>query len=727
MYARLRDCLVGRGVLKPGQFDRLLGWWQSERTDREELPAFLVRQGMLSPDGGMTLTKALRGEIPIDVAAVLLSPAALATRGESAEGSTLPQRAGTHLAEWRRRLGLNDAADPPAAAPAPAAGTPFGPYRLLEGLGRGPRATVFRADDGRTGNTVAVKVFTRPPGPEGATALEFFLEEARTAARISHPNCLPVLDSGREQGTAYLAMPLARGGSAQDALRLRGPMPHAQAARVGRLAAQGLAAAHVAGVAHGNLKPSNILLGEAGEVWLSDFGPQPPSGVAAPADLAADLRAFGVTLYRLLTNQPPPITPTGRVTKSAFDSTLPEPFRDLLDALLSDEPETKVRTANELAGALARAEGAVTAAGTVDLRVAGNRPPVPPPVPIAPPPPPGNESPGGPAVPIGLPHVGDTLGKCRLTGIIGQGSSGTVFRAEHTSLKIDVAVKVLYAEAEDPEVRRMLRREARLLARLNHPHVVRLWDFDDASRFPYLVMEYVEGPTLAEMITRSGRLPVHRTVDILRQIVDGLAAAQKLGIVHRDVKPANILIDPEGQAKLADLGLAVMTTGRVSTLARPRTAGMAGTVAYMSPEQAVASPTIDHRADVYSLGATFYHAVVGRVPFSGLTPMEMLLKHAKEMPPPPHTVAPDLPQAVSTVILQMMAKDPLDRHQTYDELLADLRYLKDVIGPPPARTEPVIELPPGFGEAPPSTVPTAAGGPLRAGWWARLRAWLGGE
>src|SRR5256885_436299 len=106
MYARLRDCLVGRGVLKPGQFDRLLAWWQTERAEREELPAFLVRQGLLSPAGGTTLTQALRGEVPIDIAAVLLSPAALVTRGESAEGSTLPQRAKPHQAEWLRRLQL---------------------------------------------------------------------------------------------------------------------------------------------------------------------------------------------------------------------------------------------------------------------------------------------------------------------------------------------------------------------------------------------------------------------------------------------------------------------------------------------------------------------------------------------------------------------------------------------------------------------------------------------
>ncbi|MFL5339307.1 MAG: serine/threonine-protein kinase, partial [Gemmataceae bacterium] len=215
----------------------------------------------------------------------------------------------------------------------------------------------------------------------------------------------------------------------------------------------------------------------------------------------------------------------------------------------------------------------------------------------------------------------------------------------------------------------------RLLAQLNHPHIVRVWDFEDDPALPYLVMEFVEGQSLAELLQQSGRLRPERAVQVVGHIADALAAAHRLGVVHRDVKPGNILLTPEGTAKLADLGLAVsLDTDRNGH-------GLAGTVAYMSPEQATRPAAIDHRSDIYSLGATFYHLLTGQIPFQGSSRMEVILKHAKESPVPAHELVPELPPLASEVIDRMMAKSQADRYPTYDDLLLDLHRLHGMLTP----------------------------------------------
>jgi tRNA A-37 threonylcarbamoyl transferase component Bud32 len=267
-------------------------------------------------------------------------------------------------------------------------------------------------------------------------------------------------------------------------------------------------------------------------------------------------------------------------------------------------------------------------------------------------------------------EIGTFLGKCLLTEQVGQGATGLVFRALHRTLRIAVAVKVLQFDAAqaDSRIHQRFRAEARLLAQLNHPHVVRVLDFEDDSAAPYLVLEYVEGLNLAELIHQSGQVRADRATRIILQVSEGLAAAHQRGILHRDVKPANILLTKDGTAKLADLGLAVVVGAAGATPER-----MAGTAAYMAPERAVTSPAVDHRADVYSLGCTFYHAVTGQLPFHGRGWREVLLKHAQEQPVPPHRLVPDVDPGLSAIILRMMAKDPAARFPGYPELMAALR------------------------------------------------------
>jgi WD40 repeat protein len=282
--------------------------------------------------------------------------------------------------------------------------------------------------------------------------------------------------------------------------------------------------------------------------------------------------------------------------------------------------------------------------------------------------------------------VGCLLGKCLLTQQLGKGTSGVVFQALHTELQIPVAVKVLPRQSLDHDgtIYRQFKTEAEILGRLNHPNVIRLLEFHDDAEFPYLVLEFVEGLTLAELIQQSGRLRLDRAARIIGQTAEGLASARKLGVVHRDVKPGNILLARNGKAKLADLGLAVMIGGRPRSrdvdLASLR---MAGTAAYVSPEQALNAPVIDHRSDIYSLGATFYHALTGQFPFVGRSCREVMLKHIAEAPVPPHELVPDLDGGVSAIVLKMMAKDPAERYQEYEEFLAALASLAPPRPPTP--------------------------------------------
>ena len=301
---------------------------------------------------------------------------------------------------------------------------------------------------------------------------------------------------------------------------------------------------------------------------------------------------------------------------------------------------------------------------------------------------PGHETAGThphPAASSRMPVVGDVLGRCLITAVLGKGGHGVVYAALHQSLNIPVAVKVLLAaNGPDPYVQAKLRHEARALARLNHPNIIRILDFDDGDP-PYAVTEYVEGPSLADLITQTGGLRVERARDIIVQVCRGLAVAWAEGIVHRDIKPANILLTRSGEAKLADLGLALTSSEPDINSGSPGTP--IGTCAYMAPEQARTANEVDFTADIYSLGVTFYHAVTGQHPFPAKSPRDLLLKHATEQVVPPHVLTPHLiDETTSAVIVRMMAKNPADRYASYDELIAALATPANLLGlptPPP--------------------------------------------
>ena len=257
---------------------------------------------------------------------------------------------------------------------------------------------------------------------------------------------------------------------------------------------------------------------------------------------------------------------------------------------------------------------------------------------------------------------------------VGSGAMATVFLAHQISLDRDVAIKVLPKKFSDNQsfIERFYQ-EGRAAAKLNHPNIVSAYDVGKAGDHHYFVMEFVDGPTIYDLIIKKKRIPETDAIDIIRQSALALQHAHERGFIHRDIKPKNIMINRDGVVKLADLGLARALSDKEAAQAE---AGRAyGTPYYISPEQIRGDVKIGPGADLYGLGATFYHMVTGRVPFSGKNPTEVMHKHLKsELVPPDHR-NPELSAGCAQVIEMMLAKDPKERYQRAADLLHDLELI----------------------------------------------------
>lgn len=260
---------------------------------------------------------------------------------------------------------------------------------------------------------------------------------------------------------------------------------------------------------------------------------------------------------------------------------------------------------------------------------------------------------------------------------LGEGATAVVYEAIAPDGQ-RVALKVLTSEAAgDDEFRARFQREAEYAARVRHPHIVGVYGHGQDRGRLYLAMELVEGGSLEEEIERRGRIPWPEALAWMQQIAEALQAAAQHGIVHRDIKPANILLaDGKRNAKLTDLGFCKQNDSSSSTCGCLTMAGMAlGSPAYMPPEQVTDARTADVRSDIYSLGASFYHAVTGKLPFSGGNATMIMEAVLRQEPPPPASLVPDLPAGVDACIRWMMQKDPACRPQHPEQLLHELRVL----------------------------------------------------
>lgn len=279
--------------------------------------------------------------------------------------------------------------------------------------------------------------------------------------------------------------------------------------------------------------------------------------------------------------------------------------------------------------------------------------------------------------------IGKILGgRYRIEEKIGDGGMAVVFRGVDTLLGRSVTIKILRETlAGDQDVVRSFRREAHAAASLSHPNIVNVYDVGREEEIYYIVMEYIDGRSLKELIMAEGRLSLTQAVSIALQICEALQHAHRHNIIHRDIKPHNILITQEGRAKVADFGIARAITSATVTY----TQSIVGSVHYFSPEQANGGLAAE-KSDLYSLGIVLYEMLTGDVPFSGDTPVSIALKHVREEIPVPSEINPDIPPDLEEIIMKAVEKSPEDRYESAEELARDLKEFQELIGSNPNYT-----------------------------------------
>jgi serine/threonine-protein kinase len=338
--------------------------------------------------------------------------------------------------------------------------------------------------------------------------------------------------------------------------------------------------------------------------------------------------------------------------------------------------------------------------------------------------------------------VGAVIGNYQLVRKLGKGGMGAVYLGEHQLLGRRAAIKVLLPElSARPDIVKRFFNEARAVTSISDPGIVQVFDFgyhSDGSAF--IVMEYLDGEPLDRRLARLGRLPVHETMRLARQLAISLAAAHAQGIVHRDLKPENVFLVPDAEvasgerSKILDFGIAKLSDEHPGKL-KTHTGTLMGTPTYMSPEQCRGLGDVDHRSDIYSLGCVLFHLLTGRPPFEGEAPGDIMAAHIREPAPPPSSRAPEIPPGVDALVLRCLAKAPADRFQSMGELTAAVAAMPPQlsVGTAEAHPMPMPALPttvrmpasgtpvppgalaPGAGRAPPtSTTLGASSGQLTA-------------
>jgi len=267
--------------------------------------------------------------------------------------------------------------------------------------------------------------------------------------------------------------------------------------------------------------------------------------------------------------------------------------------------------------------------------------------------------------------IGKTISHYRILEKLGEGGMGEVYLAQDTKLNRRVALKFLPAQlASDEEFKERFKREAQAAAALNHPNIITIHEVAEYENRPYIAMEYVEGESLKKLITKKD-LSINKVINMAMQICEGLSKAHQSGIVHRDVKPQNILIDKDGRVRILDFGLAKLKKDAMLT----QPGSTVGTVAYMSPEQAQGME-VDQRSDIFSFGVVLYEMITSQLPFKGEHDAAMIYSIIHETPEPLARYKANVPDELQRMVEKAMEKSPEMRYQHADDLGADLRKLK---------------------------------------------------
>ncbi|MCP4375535.1 MAG: serine/threonine protein kinase [bacterium] len=266
------------------------------------------------------------------------------------------------------------------------------------------------------------------------------------------------------------------------------------------------------------------------------------------------------------------------------------------------------------------------------------------------------------------------IGDYHVLDVIGSGGMGQVYKARHRIMKRLVAIKIMHtAKAANPKLVRRFYREVEAVARLSHPNIVTAYDAGETPGGLYLAMEYVKGVDLSVILRSISSIETDQAINVVLQVANGLTYAHQHNVIHRDIKPGNLLVSRDGTVKILDMGLARFTEDEAADVSLTMIGPLMGTVEYMAPEHAANARDADHRSDIYSLGCTMYRMLTGRLPYGGETPVEKLIAQREHPIPQLSDKVSDIPEALQDIFARMVAKDPDDRYQSMEECLSDLQ------------------------------------------------------
>lgn len=557
-------------------------------------------------------------------------------------------------------------------------GDRIGKYKVLGELGRGGLAVVYLAEQKFTKRQVAVKLFTT----QDERALVWAQREAEFLASIDHPYIISLYDADEDEGQFYIVVEYIHGKTLREMITAEDALPITVALKLMTDIVDALDYAHNLGVIHGDIKPSNIIVSSSGTPVLTDFcfsdalplagtpHYRPPEGWQRVLEKRSDLWSLGMTFHDLMTGRLPfeakdeeairqIVTSEKPLALSLLHQTVPKPVAHIIERCLQKDLNERYQSAaalrRDLESALAylelgQDEGA--SRGAVPLRP-------------------------GSTIMLNVeykePGIAGQYREYQLEEALGQGSFSVVYRAADVIGNRPVALKILRQErADDEKVLVRFQREASLLARLDHANVVQVHNFGRYGADFFIVMEVLTGPTLKDALECGFEFRIEDAVAVMVQILAGLERIHAEGVIHRDVKPENIKLQPE-RTVVMDLGLAHISSGAQLTMSGE----VLGTPRYMAPEQARGEKITFH-SDLYTAGVVLYELLTGQIPHEADSTVNLIFKIAIEAPEPVTKYRRDLPPALVAFLNRVLAREPTERFSStqlaYEDLLTSVGW-----------------------------------------------------
>lgn len=562
-------------------------------------------------------------------------------------------------------------------------GTRIREYEILEVMGEGGMGAVYRARHLYLEEERAIKVIqSRLAGDK--SFIERFIREAKILVRLHHPNLVQLYEFGAlGEDAFFMILELIQGESVLDRMEKSGRFPVEEALRLIRGAAAGLQNAHQNGIVHRDMSPDNLMIikDETGKdsVKVLDFGIAKPlleqnrtftainRFVGKPEycspeqcgmlkkgeriDHRSDIYSLAVVAYLMISGRLPfdAKTPYGYWSKHLHEAPkrlstqcppgeIPQALDELIERCLAKNRDDRPSTAKEVIDAITSILGEETStAPQAVLASKGVKP-------------------------------GDVFaGRYLIEERLGEGTLGSaVYKAMDQMLGMRVALRMLQQEEGETSFKRF-RRGVILARKVVHPNICRIFEFGEAQKMQYVVTEFLEGFPLSQLLGKKTRVPIADSITIIRQILMALQEVHRMGIVHRDIKPQNIMIGAENRAWIMDFALSrFLDAGRTS-----KSGSLTGTPYYMAPEQ-FRGESVDARSDIYSIGVVFYEMLCGTVPFSGGNLMEIVSAHLKGEPNRLRQLAPEIPVELERIVHEAMQKDAVNRYASAAAMLADL-------------------------------------------------------